>query len=91
MKTKVIKLQPVSIERFPEKLTIEDMKRIWNEDGKEYSDQQLLMIREFVYLLLEHFVNEVKEKENIVITLNPLDDESKKSDTVHQGEYRRAS
>lgn len=39
------------------KLSLEDMREIWNDEGDTYSDKQLLELREFVYVLHRIIMN----------------------------------
>ena len=86
-------------------LSITESKKILNRAGLNYTDEEINMIREFIYVLAEidcenfmRHLQEEKEKQNsdevkiipINNNQNPINDE-KERDTLHPGEYRRAS
>ncbi|HXB40689.1 MAG TPA: hypothetical protein VNZ49_09110 [Bacteroidia bacterium] len=86
-------------------LSITESKKILNKNGLNYSDEEINKIREFIYVLAEidyeifmRHLQEEKEKQNsddvkiipINNNQNTINDE-KERDTLHQGEYRRAS
>jgi hypothetical protein len=81
---------PPSITRKPDEIqeliTIEEIREIWNDKKMIYSDSELMRIRNWMNSLMGVVFN----VSNKVITLNKEDGESK-SDTLHSGEYRRAS
>lgn len=86
-------------------LSITESKKILNRAGLNYTDEEINKIREFIYILAEidyeifmRHLQEEKEKQNAndakIIPINnnqnAINDE-KECNTLHQGEYRRAS
>jgi hypothetical protein len=91
MKTKVIKLQQIAIEKSADRISIDEMKSIWNDEENQYTEKQLLGMRDFACLLYEIIVQAAKRKMGTkVIPLNSEQDE-KESNIIHPGEYGRAS
>jgi hypothetical protein len=81
-----------SIDLFPDKIPLAVMRRIWNDKNNSYSDEQLLRMREWVYLLMEViFEGAKKHKRNNIIHLNANSDATEESNYLYPGEYRRAS
>lgn len=76
-----------------EKLSLEICKKILNVNGNDYSDEQIIRIRDFLYELSEiecrHFKDWQKQQESKVITINRNDYETTQSHFIHSGEYRR--
>jgi hypothetical protein len=92
MSKKIIKLQSFKADMFPDKISIEVMREIWNDKENQYPDNQLLVMREFTYQLLGVIIQEVKRrKQTTIIFLNGQNNETEKGDIIHTGEYRRAS
>jgi len=78
---------------FPDKVPLEKLRAIWNDDDVQYNDEQLYIIREWLYALTKVIIH-VTEKQTPntkFIELKPVTDETEKSNTIHPGEYRRAS
>ena len=87
-----IEKKDIRVDLFPDKVPLEVMKKIWNHKDNQYSDKQLLKMREWVYLLMEViFEGAKKHKRNNIVQLNSNDNAPKESNYLHQGEYRRAS
>ncbi len=93
MGAKTIRLQPIpEQDEFHGKISLEVMRSIWNEKGKEFTDEQLLKMREWVYLLVETIHKATKTAtQRTALQLNQNNYDTEKSDTVCESEYRRAS
>jgi len=78
---------------FPDKVPLEKLRVIWNDDDVQYSDEQLYKIREWLYALTTVILHVVEKqaKNSKVIELKPKIDEQEESDTIRSSEYRRAS
>ena len=90
--SKVIKLEEEKTDVLTDRVPLKIMRSIWNDNDNQYSDEQLLKMREWVYLLADVIFDTAKEKKrNNIIHLNPLENETEESNTIYPGEYRRAS
>lgn len=76
------------------KVSIEKCREIMSQDGLEYTDEELLVIRDFMYLIADitrsHYERVQEQSKIIDINENNSDHETK-SISIRQGEYRRAS
>lgn len=76
------------------KVSIEQCREIMNRDGVEYTDEELLVIRDFMYLIVDitrsHYERVQDQSKIIDINENNTDHETK-SISIRPGEYRRAS
>lgn len=86
-------------------LSITESKKILNRNGLNYTDEEINKIREFIYILAEmdyeifmrHLQEEKEEQNSNDIKIIPINNnqnainDEKERDTLHQGEYRRAS
>ncbi len=91
MKTKIISLKAKPEENT--KLDLETCKRILNAEGQEYSDQEIIRIRDYLYQLAEiecrYFKQCQNEQNDNVIPINANNDERKESIPLYPGKYRR--
>lgn len=79
---------------FPDRISIERFRAIWNEDRVQYNDEQLFKIREWLYAMCNvalSVAEEQFENRHNIIKLKPETDEAKESHFIHSSEYRRAS
>lgn len=91
MSKKVIELKRSKVDLFPDKIPLEVMRRIWNDKDNNYTDKQLIKMRDWVYLLMEViFEGAKKQKRNTIINLNNNNNAAEESNYLHPGEYRRA-
>jgi hypothetical protein len=89
---KVIKLGEDKTDVLSDRVPLKIMQSIWNDKDNQYSDEQLLKMREWVYLLADVIFDTAKErKRNKIIYLNKIENETKESNIIYPGEYRRAS
>jgi hypothetical protein len=83
--------QPENEIKTGEKLSPEHCRKVLNQDGLNYTDEEVTMIRDYLYAMAEidylYFTEEVLKKETL--TQNQKKDET--GDSLHPGEYRRAS
>lgn len=91
MKTKIIPFKSNPEENT--KLDLETCKRILNAEGQEYSDQEIIRIRDYLYQLAEiecrYFKQWQNEQNDNVIPINANNDERKESIPLYPGKYRR--
>jgi len=90
MKTKVTNLRTIENE---EKLTVAFCKKVLNQNGNDYSDEEILRIRDYLYQLAEiearNFNQWRSEKAAKIINLKSDNHETAKSYSLHPCEYRR--
>jgi hypothetical protein len=92
MSCKVLKPEKFKVDAFTDKVPLEVMRSIWNDKENTYTDEQLLKMREWVYVLADVIFNASKKRRgNNIINLNPIKNETEESYPLHSGEYRRAS
>ena len=91
MKTKVIPFKTQSDTNV--KLDLETCKRILNAEENEYSDEEIIRIRDYLYQLAEiecrYFKQWQNEQNDNVIPINANNHERKESVPLYPGEYRR--
>jgi hypothetical protein len=74
-------------------LSLEASKSILNQHGITYTDEEILIIREFMYQVAEItavYYQRLIENDSIAITLTQTDQDETKSIPICSGEYRRA-
>jgi hypothetical protein len=74
-------------------LSLEASKPVLNQYGISYTDEEILIIREFMYRVAEITVAyylRLKENDSNVITLNQTDQDETKSIPIRSREHRRA-
>ncbi len=79
---------------LPDKISLEKLKTIWNDEHVKYSEEHLFKIREWLYAICNIALSVAEkhfENRNLIIELKPKKDETEKGDNIHSGEYRRAS
>lgn len=101
MKSKVVKLTsktPVipwlPEDNFSQKISLETLRKIWNDDQKEFSDDELIRIRDWLYMyanLVVSITSRLEKQNAIPLFAKSTDNENTKSYPLHSGEYRRAS
>lgn len=67
------------------------MREIWNDEQNQYSDIELMRMRDFAYLIMEGVFKTIKNRKRDDVKLNIKADESEESNTIYPSEYRRAS
>ena len=91
MKTKIISLKAKPEENT--KLDLDTCKRILNAGENEYSDQEIIRIRDYLYQLAEiecrYFKQWQAEQNENVIPINANNNERKESIPLYPGEHRR--
>ena len=90
MKAKIHPLKkPVENEEFD----LETCKQILNVNSNQYSDEEIIRIRDYLYQLVEiqcrHFKQWQAEQFDNVIPINTHTDETEESIPLYPGEYRR--
>ena len=79
---------------YSDRIPIAKCKRILNADGQNYTDEQVLLIRDFLYSLavVDYYVNEKMFQEGQLIEQKTNNyDDSQESNHIFPSEYRRAS
>lgn len=83
--------QPETQVKTGEKLSLEHCKKVLNQDGLNFTDEEVILIRDYLYAMAEidflYFTEEVLKKETE--TKNQNNNETK-SHSLHQSKYRRA-
>lgn len=73
-------------------LSLEQSRTILNQNGIEYTDEEILIIREFMYCVAEitakHY-QRIKENNSKVISITQTDQDEATSLSLHSGKYRR--
>ena len=91
MKTKIIPLKTKHEKNT--KLDLDTCKRILNAGETEYSDQEIIRIRDYLYQLAEiecrYFKQWQTEQNDNVIPINANNNERKESIPLYPGEHRR--
>jgi hypothetical protein len=94
LKTAIDKETDKSDNSFTQPMLSLDMsKSILNRHGITYTDEEILIIREFMYRVAEitsAYYQRLKENESKVITLTQTDKDETKSIPIRSSEYRRA-
>lgn len=91
LKTKVIDIETKE-EIFPEKVSIEQLQKIWNDKEKQYTDEELERIRNWLYAMAEVIVKvtgRIKQNYKLIQTENKH--ENTQSNSLCKSEHRRAS
>ena len=92
MSAKTIKLQPKpEQDEFHGKISLEKLGEIWNDKETTYSEDELIKIRDWLYVITSVIYNTFKTEKAKVIELKQTEHEKTESDFVCEGEYRRAS
>jgi len=84
----------VETESLPEKVSLQQLKAIWNDEHHTYTDDELFKIKEWLYLVAKMViaVSQRMEKEHILINQQQIQEhENTQSYPLCQSEYRRAS
>jgi hypothetical protein len=79
---------------FPDKIPLDKIRNIWNDEHEQYNDKQLYQIREWVYAIASVIIHvaEKRLRDNCrIIELKPNANEERESNFICPGEYRRAS
>jgi hypothetical protein len=82
-------------DKYNDRISLTECKRILHAELYGYSDEEVLLIRDFLYTLgvvdLANHQNQART-EAIIIEFKPTENEkSKKCHPVHPGKHRRAS
>jgi hypothetical protein len=78
-----------------DKVSLEELRRIWNDNLHNYTDEELIKLREWLYIVAQMVMSVTKRteqensKQSKIISLP--DYEKEKSNPIYQGEHRRAS
>lgn len=90
-KAKVIDIK-TGEELFTDKVSIEELRKIWNDDKRKYTDEELEKIRNWLYTMSEVIIRVVERtKRKCKLTQTVYEYENTESDTLCESEHRRAS
>lgn len=96
MSAKVISLnkKPAPSGCIVEKLSLAECKEILNKEGIIYTDEEIIVVRDFIHQLAEInylYYLEWKQQQNEtkIIDINASNEHETQSHTLHPGEYRR--
>jgi hypothetical protein len=74
-------------------LSLEESRGILNQHGIAYTDEEILIIQEFMYsvaeIITKHY-QRVKENSGEIIPITQIDKDEAKSIPIHSRKYRRA-
>lgn len=79
---------------FPDKVSLSALRKIWDDEQHVYTDEELIKIREWLYMTANMVVSVCQrvEKENTVAKNKQINEhEITQSYPLCEGEYRRAS
>ncbi len=78
---------------YGDRIPIAKCKKILNADGQNYTDEQVLLIRDFLYSLavVDYYVNEKMFQGQLIEQKTNNYDDSQESNYIFPSEYRRAS
>lgn len=91
MKTKIIDIKTKE-EIFPDKVSLEELRKIWNDEHRQYTDEELERIRNWLYAMAEVIVKvtaRVKQNYKLIQTTN--EHENTQSNSLCESKHRRAS
>ena len=93
MKAKQVKLPIIEEDNnvFKERISLEKLREIWNDEENTYSEDELIKIRDWLYAVTEVIYETSKIAEQKIIELKPNNNEETQSNIICEGEYRRAS
>lgn len=79
-------------ELFPDKVSIEELRKIWDDKDRKYSDDELERIRNWLYAISEVIIRVTeKTKRNCKLRQTVYEYENTESNTLCESEHRRAS
>lgn len=91
MKTKVIDIKTRE-EIFPDKVSLEELKKIWNDKHRQYTDEELARIKNWLYAMAEVIVKvTARVKQNYKVLQTTSKNENTQSNSVCESKHRRAS
>lgn len=87
------KIHPLKNQTETDRLDLAACKEILNANGNNYTDEEILRIRDYLYQLAEiqcrHFKQWQTEQSDNVVPINTTTDETEESIPLYPGEYRR--
>jgi len=92
MKAKIIHLKQPEIlknDPFPNKVSLEELRKIWNDKNYIYTDDELMRIREWLYAIASTTLRIVNEK--FPISLNTIQHDNLENDSIAIPELKKAS
>lgn len=92
MRKKVISLEDhqATKEIFTDRLPLAQFREIWNDQSITYTDEQLIRIREWLYVMAEVITDTVNENPHLLIDLNIKQHEEESIPLYKESNSRRA-
>ena len=91
LKTKVIDIKTKE-EIFPDKVSLEELRKVWNDKNREYTDEELERMRNWLYSMAEVIVKvTARVKQNYKLIQTTVEHENTQSHSVCKSKHRRAS
>ena len=82
------------METSERKLTVEECRSILNKNGIEYTNEEIIQIRDFLYLMAEITSNNfqrMKDQEQVISINKNVKEDENESISLCESKYRRAS
>ena len=78
---------------FKDKINLEVLKKIWNDENGFLTPEEIIRIREWLYAMAAVIikVSTTMENKTPIISIKEKENYEKESDIICKGEYRRAS
>ena len=91
LKAKVIDIKTKE-ELFPDKVSLKELRLIWNDENHKYSDEELERIRNWLYSMAEVIVKVTSRvKQDYKLIQTTTEHENTQSHSVCKSKHRRAS
>jgi hypothetical protein len=76
---------------FTDRISLEEMRKLWNDEQGTLSDDDLIRVRDWVYVITGIIIRTVTalEKQTPIISLQPQTNENSESNPLCESEYRR--
>lgn len=91
MSAKVISIKK---KRNGQELSLEQCKKFLNKDQKQYTDDEVIAIRDYMTILVRiyyDFYQRTFKQQLRIVHLNKNNNDTQESNTLCEGEHRRAS
>ena len=93
MTTKVIRLDNAQTvnkkEIFTDRIAINQIREIWNDENITYTDEQLIRIREWLYVMAEIIIDTVDDNPHLLIDLNNRHERGEEEGSSSQADENR--
>jgi hypothetical protein len=77
-------------EAFTDRISLEEMRSLWNDEQGSLPDEDLIRVRDWVYVITGIIIRTVTalEKQTPIISLQPKTNENSESHPLCESEYR---